>query len=208
MPNIYKHNSKGNYGNFYDTKYPCIIEFVLKDNENINTKLWNNIEINCDSKEYDSTSDEFYFNELGFFDKVIFYNEKQCTGQLDISIDNNKEEYFFDQSLISSSVEVEKNEGIWYLNNFRDYVNIKDKPFFTKNWDIIQDNFPIDKVINNFNYGNEENPSYVINTEKLWNEQERFRGRYLVIRFINSNNDENKQLVIKNIIGNSIESKR
>lgn len=206
MPKIYKHNIVGTHCTFYEQKCPHIIELVIRDNS-ISTKIWNDIKLFIDSNKYDSDSQEFYNHEYGFFNKVIFYNDKQCSGELliNVSLDdsdtfNLEEDY--------STIDAKKLEGVWNINDFRNNVVINTKPFFVKDWDSIKDQFPIDKVINGINYGTEEEPQYVIDNDKLWNNQERFRDKFLVIRLITDNVDETIQLITSYISTKIIESKR
>lgn len=209
MPKLYRHSSDSSHGIFYDVKYPYIIELVMKDDD-LSTKIWKDITVTVDANKYDIESKEILNYEYGFFNKAIFYNNKQCSGELDITVKNTIEDDFFNLEEDNTELSANKLEGNWKINGFRDYVNIKEKPLFTKNWsqEIYRNAYPIDKMINETNYGTEEEPQYVIDYTKDWNEIERFRDKYLVVRLINTNNDDSVELITNYITDNTIISKR
>lgn len=201
MSVLYKHVQNGSYGNFYDVKYPHIVEFIMKEQTPI-TKIWRDVKVIVNANKFDVDTNEMYHYDLGFFNKAIFYNEKQCSGELNISIKNLVDEDFFNMEEESNTLSANKLEGEWNINNFRNYVNLVDKPIFTKNWNDAnyREAFPIDKMINEKNYGTAENPQYTIEYDKDWNELEHFRDKYLVVRLISTNEDENVELITNYLI--------
>jgi hypothetical protein len=195
MPKLYKHNSEGDYCRFQDgsgelINYPHIIELVFNE-EPTETKIQTNIKLDIESNKYDHNEKEYYNNQYGFFDKMIVYNKKQCSGQLSLNVINNSEsnDDFFEQQIqgVSNGVNITKKEGNWIINGFRNYVTINNKPLFSREWSKIQNNFPIDKVVN----------TEVLDSEKDWNELEMFRDKYIIVRLIDTNDDNTKQLTTR-----------
>lgn len=122
---------------------------------------------------------------------MIVYNKKQCSGQLSLNVINNSEsnDDFFEQQIqgVSNGVNITKKEGNWIINGFRNYVTVNNKPLFSREWSKIQNNFPIDKVVN----------TEVLDSEKDWNELEMFRDKYIIVRLIDTNDDNTKQLTTR-----------
>jgi hypothetical protein len=192
--NIYQHNIKGTYGCFYNKKYPFILEIV--SNKNINqTKIWNNLEFIIKSRKYNQTFDE-YFNINEIFSNIILYNDIQSSGLLNITTEDENKILNLEEN--NNNIIAKNKENHWYINNIRDYVVETLTPIFTKEWDAIKNDYPIDKIVN----------QEIINYEKNWFETEQFRDTYLIVRLINKNEDETLNLIINYNINNIIESKR
>lgn len=205
MATLFKHHKKGNYGRFPSKSgslrnYPYIIEIVFNDKPTEN-KVFTSIKVDCSSNKFNSEENEFYNYELGFFDKVIVYNNNQCTGEVNLKLkeDGSSSDYF--SEILEDNIETVtciKKEGNWLINGFRNIIQDNTVPMFSKSWNKIQDYFPIDKVVN----------SSAINYEKDWREQELLRSKYLIVRFIDDNEDSYKQLTTKIIDSNTLNSAR
>lgn len=177
---LWEHNKEGLYANYYGQDYPHILEFVSVDNP-MTTKIWEDLVMMVTAKRYDVNSQQYREDKEAFFNKVIFYNSRQASGELSIIVkgtEANPDE-FLQQQVISrlGEILVERAEKDWCINDIRDYRTDYDKPVFNSNWSNIKDAFPIDKVLDNS----------VIDFEKNWAEVESMRDKYLIVRFILDN---------------------
>ena len=205
MGQLYKHNVKGDYCRFGSVSgvlhnFPFIVEFVFNDAPS-ETKVWNNIKLDVKSSKYNQEHDEFYNNEFGFFTDIITYNTKQCSGKNTIKlIGATDTSSFFDEQLedVSATVSAIKKEGNWLINGFRNNVNDISIPFFSKDWNAVKDEFPIDKVIN----------IDAIDFSNVWEKSEMFRGKHLIVRLIDDQDDYTKQLTINIADDRTMESRR
>jgi len=100
-----------------------------------------------------------------FFDKMVINTEYQLSGELTLNTTN-----------------LTKKERNWTINKFADLTNSSTQPLFTKSWADIKTLYPIDKTVN----------TSKINTAKPWYQQARFRDKFLSVRFIENNTDNNK----------------
>jgi len=173
---IWQHN-KGDYGNFYGTKYPHIIEYVVTKDPTT-TKINNSISYISTVSEYNPTY-KFWNNVTNkTFNQALFYNERQSTGLLDVTVKNTADPFAsvlgtFDPSTILAD-QIESN---WNINNIRDMVDQTnpEQPLFSKNWNDLQSQYYIDKVpnMNVINY-----------LTKSQFEMELLRDTFMVSRFI------------------------
>lgn len=113
------------------------------------------------------TTDKVSTNK--FFDKVILNNEYQCSGEIVLNLNN-----------------LTKKERNWSINKFEDLTNSSSNSLFSKDWSDIKNQYPIDKVVN---------PDKIDNA-KPWYQRARFRDKYLTVRFI-ENNLENNKIIVK-----------
>lgn len=172
---IWKHNSFGKYQTFYNKRYPFTIEYVSKS-DNGTDKIWDNLTILAEAKKYDFENKEFINVKNVFFNKAIFYNSRQCSGQLSIinkTLDSN---YLVSQvdNTVLNNVFAEKRESVWNINNLIDFRTDYSKPIFKSDDASLKNEYPCDKVVN----------TSAISFQKDWSELESFRDKYLVIRFI------------------------
>lgn len=176
---LFMHHINGKFCEFYGTKYPHIIEYVSLSNPVV-TRTWNTVSIICDSMKYNPTYRQLVETNR-FFDKVIFSNSKQCSGEMNLIVrddQNDSQNYLLNtiKNVLATCI-VEKNEGVWSINCIRDYVNNYTIPMFVNDWNSIKSSYPIDKIVN----------PLAINVNKQWFELENLRDKYLVIRLIFSN---------------------
>jgi hypothetical protein len=174
--NIWRHNVLGNYQTYYGELKPFIIEYVLTDNV-LSNKLFDTIMLQLESKKYDPISKTFFDTDRDFFNKIIVYNSRQCTGELDIIVKDKEDfDFLFNQIQNNNlqSIVVDRNERNWYINDLRDMVVAKNAPMFITDIKQFQDKYFIDKVLNNA----------VINFNKDWTQIENFSDKYLVVRLI------------------------
>ncbi len=179
----WKHNIKGLYQKFYGTLYSHIIELVSVSNP-INTRLWEDIQLQTFAQKYDSTNDDYYEQKDVTFNYLTVYNSRQISGEVEMiskDLQANPEDYFLNQTVNNvSSIVINKTERDWTINDFKDVRINYAIPMFTKDWASISTQYPIDKVIN---------PAS-INVNKDWSQQESFRDKYLIIRLRFANFDD------------------
>lgn len=174
---IWKHNKVGHYQTYYGELYPFIVDYISISNP-LQTRVFDAIQLICDAEIYDSVRDEFTDIDTYFFNKVIAYNSRQCTGELNIKVKNEdlNQNYLMEQVDNTKSDEIiaDKNEKIWSLNNLRDIRTDYSQPIFDSNPASKQPKYFIDKVLNVAS----------MDINKDWNELESLRDKYLAVRFI------------------------
>ena len=174
---IWKHNKVGHYQTYYGNLYPFIVDYISMSNP-LQTRVFDAIQLICDAETYDSVRDEFTDVDTYFFNKVIAYNSRQCTGELNIKVKNEdlNQNYLMEQVDNTKSDEIiaDKNEKTWSLNNLRDIRTDYSQPIFDSNPASKQPKYFIDKVLNVAS----------MDFNKDWNELESLRDKYLAVRFI------------------------
>ena len=174
---IWKHNKIGHYQTFYGKLCPFIVDYVSISNP-LMTRIFDAIQLICDAEIYDSVREEFTDVDTYFFNKVIAYNSRQCTGELNIKVKNEdlNQNYLMEQVDNTKSDEIiaDKNEKTWSLNNLRDIRINYNTPIFDSNPASKQSDYFIDKVLNVSS----------MDFNKDWNELESLRDKYLAVRFI------------------------
>lgn len=195
---IWQHNTS-NYQNYYNTKYPYVFEFI-SNNDALSTKTFNSIHYITQVSEYNTQRKEFVDIQHDTFDKVIFYNDYQISGELDILVKNNNDPFSSVQPLYDASqIYADRNERNWSFNQLRDMCSNLNEPLFTKDWlnTQYQLKFPIDKVVN----------SNVINYFKSQFEMQKFRDKYLATR-LSYNKPNNRKITTKYLVTQNKESLR
>lgn len=177
-PNLWLHNVKGKYREFYGEVKPFIVEFVSNTSP-VATKVWDFIMYQGEASFYDEESDSFIDVRDKTFNKAIFYNSYQTTGNKNLVFKvNGGENYMLDQITNNiNDITVDRNERDFTLNNIRDYRKNMTDPMFKTKGEAVQSDYYIDKVVN------EDNVDLI----KDWTELESFRDKYLVIRLIFDN---------------------
>lgn len=179
--NLWKHNRKGHYQSFYGQLHPYIIEYVSLSNP-LNTRIWEYLKLIADVQVFDFDNNEFVDINDVFFDKMIAYNSRQCSGLKNIKVkdfDQDSEDYLKEQitNTDDSEIIVDRNERDWTLNNLRDIRTNYNQPIFKSDLSSLQNEYFIDKILNDSS----------IDYEKDWTQLESFRDKYLVIRLIFNN---------------------
>lgn len=179
--NIWKHNKEGHYQTFYNKLNPFILEYVSLSNP-LTTRLWEYLLLLVEVKKYNNSFKEFTDINDTFFNKLIAYNSRQCSGLMNVKVkdaDEFSEDYLYEQitNLDNNEIIVDRNERNWTLNNLRDIRTNYNEPIFISNLASLQNEYFIDKVLNNNS----------IDYEKDWSELESFRDKYLVVRLIFDN---------------------
>lgn len=200
---FWKHNTFGKYQNFYGIKEPFIIEFVSKGNP-LTNKVWDSLQLIAEVKEFRAATQSFYDVSDIFFNKGVFYNSRQCSGEVDIVVKNNSADNYYANQVSDndlSKVIVDRNERDWSLNSLRDFRKIYTEPIFKSDDASVKSERFIDKVVN---YGTNNS---ILGFDKDWTELESFRDKYLVIRLIFDNFD-NYKLLLNYSIENETQSFR
>ena len=186
--NFWKHNSVGKYKNFYGKSYPHIIEYVSLSNP-LKTRVWEDIKLHTEAKKYVPENKEYVEKRFITYNKAILYNSRQCTGEMTLKVKDTElnEDYLMNQvvNLGDNSIIIDRNEKDWSLNDIRDIRVDYSKSIFTSNINARQDNYFIDKVLN----------EDTLDPDKDWQEMEFLRDKYLVVRLIFDNFDDVNLLI-------------
>lgn len=175
---IYKHNIKGLHNNFYGVQYPFIIEYVSHDNPLLNSTT-ESISLHSNSYVYDSSLKEYYEVNDRFFNKMIAYNSRQCTGELELKMDTSSNDFFSSSITDNSftSISVSCKENVYRVNELRDIRVNYNRPIFKKDLESLKGLEYMDKVLD----------TSTIDYDKDWSEKQMMRDKYLVVRFIFDN---------------------
>ena len=124
---IYKHNSnKVNPGNFFGKQYQSYVDLIFNGRLDISKQYQ---ALNWVSESFDiATNTELQFDTI---DKVMFYNNHQCSGYIEVS---------------KTDLKTSRNaEGIWQLNEFRDMLVSPDKKILNDDGSLITNNISLQK---------------------------------------------------------------
>jgi len=192
--NIWEHNV-GNFQEFYNVKYPFIVETVAKLNQ-LSTYTFPSIAFLANVLEFDSINKEWKEIDFDTFNKGIFYSSNQSTGLINLVIKNNNNPFV---SVVNTpgSILINKAEKNWNINNIRNNVIDSTQSMFTKDWAILQNSYFIDKMVNN----------NVIDFSKALFTTDKIRDKFMSCRFI-YDNPENRKFNFKYIIDKSKTSYR
>ena len=176
--NIWRHGVVGKYQTFYDNLYPHVIDYVSVDNPTV-TKTWESINLQTEAKTYFKNLNEFVDERYITFNKAIFYNSRQCSGELDLAVKDVElggNDYLFNQISNINKFQsiIDRTERDWFINEFRDIRVDYTKPMWKSTSKDLQNMYYIDKILNN----------ETLNYNKQWYELESFRDKYLAIRLI------------------------
>ena len=175
---IWKHNISGSYLNYYGVARAFIIDLVALGNPLV-TSLYENIILQTLAMK--NNVEQRYVT----FNKFVAYNERQCSGELTLyNADNDPDIDYMSRSITNTpgQITIKKLDKDWMINNFRDMRVDYSQPIFLTDWDSIKDEYFIDKVVNTLG----------IDIDKDWMQLEKFRDKYLRIRFIFDNSTDTK----------------
>ena len=172
---LWKHNKKGHYQTFYGELAPFTIEYTSMSGP-IKTKIWDDIQIHTEARRYNDTLKSYAPVRDVTFNKAIFYNTRQCTGELNLQVKDNTENYLMNQvnGLAAGTIFIDNNEDTWSMNDIRDIRVDYDQPIFDEDIISRQPGYYTDKILNLSS----------LDVNKDWQELESLRGKYLVIRLI------------------------
>lgn len=146
-----------------DTIYPTYIDIVFAFKDDV-SKIFTNFiwNTNCINPETNIN----YIDKT--FTNIMVYNNNQCSGIIDLK---NRDNY-------------RNNQGEWFFNDFRDYLNTEDSRF-----------------LNDY----KEFDSSTIATIRSWFNRKTFVGKEIVVRLIYDNKDKNILLINSiNVIQNNL----
>lgn len=169
---IWEHNIEGTYQSYYEITYPHIIDFISNE-AGATTQVFRNLFLHSDVQEYFAPTENFRIVNEEIFQQVVLYNTDQISGLRNIIRKGNTNPYVSVTSA-PEDVIIEKSEGVWKLSNLRDYNSSHyGAPLFTSQWDVIQDQYYIDKIAN---------PAITRTTSKTLFNTQRFRDEWLGVR--------------------------
>lgn len=154
-----KLTNSGEYGKYFDDDIKQFIVETVFNDDKLASKVFDNITINLVSE------DAVNIPTNKFFEKLVVYNEYQCSGDITLDISN-----------------LTKKERNWMIHKFSDLTNNTLNSLFTSSWDELSSQYPIDKVVN----------IDKLDMNKPWYQRARFRDKYFVVRFLDSNQDGSK----------------
>ncbi len=132
--NLWKHNKVGSYQTFYGNLHPFILEYVSLSSP-LPTRIWEYIMMLVEVKQFSSVHNEYVDINDVFFNKLIAYNSRQCSGLLNIRVkdaDQDSEDYLYEQieNLDNNEIIVDRSERNWSINNLRDIRTDYAQPIF------------------------------------------------------------------------------
>jgi len=198
---IYEHsNNSFDFGSFYNVKYDFIIDMVIRLDKSP-SQITENIIIFATMEHYSSTNEDSYKVRKGFFDRIICYNSRQCTGLQNLIMkdeENNPtmQNTWLQEQIVNNSqqVLVTNKEGFFIINNIKDYRVNYNQSIFIKNKNLLQNDYFIDKIVN----------TNAVDFQKQWDIIEPLKDNYLGIRLFYNNFVPNKLKIKTNVDLNNI----
>lgn len=173
---IYSHNAVGNYQTFYGVLKPHVVEFV-SSNDALMNKIYDDISFNTIARRYKTDSEEFSDERYITYNKAVFYNTRQISGELTLLVQDPASQYYLDNRIVKQplgTVTLVEKEGNWNINELRDYRVDYTRSMFISKPSLIQTGYFQDKIVN---------PD-TVDFEKSWMDLESFRDKFLIIRLI------------------------
>jgi len=183
-PYFWKHGLKGKFQTFYKKHYPYIVEYVTISNP-LQTKIYEDLMLHTEARKYQG--DDCVDQRFTTFNKAIFYNTKQCTGELKLTIKEDNQDYMLQQvvNVTPGTILIDRNERNWTLNDVRDIRIDYDQPIFKSDIVSRKDNYFIDKVLNDS----------TLDFNKNWDELQNLRDKFIVVRLIFDSHEDVKLLL-------------
>ena len=181
---MWLHN-EGNFQTYYQDKYPYIVEYTVPYQT---TNLIDNINYYNKVYSFDTTTNNWIEQPLSTYDRLIVYNDTQATPELTIIAPNAITPVPFQsvQNILNTEILATKSEEDWNVSGFIDYTNTANTSIFTTDWTQLQNQYPIDKVLNISKLG--------LNQSVF--DLKQFRSKFINYRLI-SNNAQNLKYVSK-----------
>lgn len=179
---LWKHNQPYTFQTYYGVYKPFILEYVSISSP-IQERIWEDVTIQSVASIYDEDIKEWVVKP-STFNKGVFYNSKQCTGEQSIiPKDASDPLYMWNQvEEIQGGMLASYHENVWHINSLRDYRINYNVPIFTKN---LPSPYWIDKSLNVSS----------ISFTKDWTEVQPLRDKYLIGRLTLDNNPTVKLIV-------------
>src|SRR6187402_200089 len=177
---IWKHGVKESYQTFYGQFCPHIIEYTSLSTPLV-TRIWNHIKLITEAKKFNATLNQYYDERFITFNKLVVYNSRQCSGELELLVkDIQDSQDYMSQQIINTnnnSIIIDRTERDWFINDLRDIRINYNTPIWDSNINSLQPGYFKDKILNTAS----------LNVQKDWTQLESFRDKYLVIRLIFDN---------------------
>ena len=146
VPYTWKHNT-GEFQHYYGFKHDHILECILNPDP-LNTHYFSNLHWLSSVSALSTNTNQYYDVHNITFDRLVAYNEHQCTGLQTVDVMNDDEPYkLIDYS--GDTLHARRTNRNWKVSKLRDYVYSYTDHFFTKHWMLTRPDYPIDKVLNN-----------------------------------------------------------
>lgn len=171
---IWEHNKAKTYCTYYGKEYPYILEYVLISTP-VREKIYNHIGLSTIALKYNENTKQEYENRLITFNKAVVYNSHQCSGMLELKVED-KDEVDFMMSRVrdQDTTSLTRDKEMWFMNDLRDIrVNYNDS-IWNSSEEELQGDYYIDKVLN----------VSTLDEDKSWEQLESFKGKYLIVRLI------------------------
>ena len=185
--NIWKHNIEGIFNSFYNVQTPYIIEYV-KVGPGLNSMITEDLTLITKARRWNITDKTYQDERFITFNKLIAYNDRASTGELNVVVKDtmsNPGDWLFHQLRNTpGQILITRRERDWNLNEIRNYVVDPGLPIFSNAWAKIQDNYYIDKVVNQTN----------IDHLTQWSNTEMLRDKFIIIR-LKFDNFDNVNLI-------------
>lgn len=182
LNSIWKHNQEGNFHRFFGVDYGFIIEVVLGANSLVD-KTTEDITIQTLARTWSVVDKQFVDERYKTFNRLIAYNSRQCTGLKNIVVKETKAnpQDWYRQQIVNLPGEIiaSRKGRDWNINHLRDQVIDTSLPMFTSAWSVLKNDYYIDKMINS--------AFQIVDADKVWNDLESLRDKYIVIRLIFDN---------------------
>lgn len=197
---IWKHGINFTTLVFNNVVKPAIFELVAQS-KNAQVSTFENLEFYSIAERYNSENDDYITINDITFNKVLFYTNKQSSGQQSLLVKNQTDvNYLSNQTINQIGVIVlDKVEQMWKVNNIRDYVGDYNETLFKKSLSDIESEYPIDKIVN----------LQAIDFNKFWTDVQMIRDKFLIIRLEYLNFADNTvSLTTNHLINSQAESIR
>lgn len=176
--NIWVHNVIGHYQTYYGQHHPHIIEYVSVSNP-LFSRIWTGLSWQTEAKSYYPELMQFRDERYVTFNKMVVYNSRQCSGELELEVKGVDEEdmnFLFNQIDDTDKTKsiIDRREKDWYANNFRDIRTKYNEPIWISTPSLITSTGYVDKILNTDS----------MNPNKDWSQLESFNDKYLSVRLI------------------------
>lgn len=171
---LWKHNTLGQHLSFYGVRKDFIIDYASSSSP-VFDRVWDYISIYTKAKKYDSIEGGWVEVSDITFNKAIFYNSTQTSGELTLKQKGSSGTNWYNSICASNEVIIEGNSGTFFtINNIRDNRIDYNKPVWITNKEKLVGEVSIDKVLN----------TDTIDFNKPWSDKVPLKGKYLGIRLI------------------------
>lgn len=171
--------------------------------DKLKTKITDDILLYTEARKYNSAMKQYFDQKDVTFNKAIFYNSSQCTGEVTLKVKDgpslDDKNYLLDQviDISAGTIIIDKNERDWSINDLRDIRVDIDQPIWDADIMSRQSEYYTDKILNVSS----------LDENKDWTELESLRDKYLVVRLIFDTFDDVK-LILNYSIDSQTDSQR